>query len=92
MPLLVMFWVILLLVIFKGTLYTAVYLITPKCLKLIDLELDEDIENFYKCLDDHDRTWSVKEEENARQNLKMDILLDETLDKMKNTSKGKKTI
>lgn len=92
MPLLVMFWVLLLLVIFKGTLYTIIFLITPKSLRLIELELDEDIENFYKCLDDHDRNWSVKEEENARQNLKMEILLDETLDKMRNTAKGKKTI
>ena len=49
------------------------------------MELDEDIENFYKCLDDHDRNWLVKEEENARRVLKMEVLLDETLDKLKNT-------
>lgn len=92
MPLIFMFWFVLLLIIFQGTFYTVIYYITPKSLKLQELELDEDIENFYRCLDDHDRNWSIKEEENARENLKMEILLDETLDKMKNTSRGKKTI
>ena len=92
MPLLVMFWILLIILIFRGTFYTIAYYITPKSLRLIELELDEDIENFYRCLDDHDRNWSIKEEENARTNLKMEVLLDETLDKMKNTGKGKKTI
>ena len=92
MPLIIMFWVLLLGLIFKGTVYTILYYLTPKSLRMIPLELDEDIENFYRCLDDHDRNWSIKEEENARENLKMEILLDETLDKMKNTGTGKKTI
>ena len=92
MPLLIMFWALLLVVIFRGTIYNCLYYITPKFLRLRELELDEDIENYYRCLDDHDRNWSVKEEEYARNNLGLKILLIETLDKMKNTGKSRKTI
>lgn len=92
MPLIVMFWVALVVTIFKGTFSSIGNYFTPKSLRLNDIQLDEDIENFYKCLDDHDRNWSVKEEENARKNLKVEILLDETLDKLKHTERGRKTI
>ena len=52
------------------------------------MEVDEDIDNYFKCLDDHDRNWSIKEEESARKNLNMYILEDEVLEKLKTTKSG----
>lgn len=49
------------------------------------MDIDEDIPSYYNCLDDHDREWSIKEEENVRNVLKMKILNDETLEKLKST-------
>lgn len=38
-------------------------------LKIGDLVLDEDIDNYWIAIDDNDREWSIKEEENVRNNL-----------------------
>jgi len=43
-------------------------------------------------LTDNDRDWSIKEEENARNVLNMKILEDETLEKLRSTNEGVKTI
>ena len=48
-------------------------------------EIDEDLPNYFETLDDHDRNWSIKEEDNARTVLKMRILNDETLHRLKET-------
>lgn len=53
------------------------------------MELDEDIDNYYNCLDDHDRKWSIMEEENSRSVMLMNILNNETLEKLKSTKMGK---
>lgn len=54
-------------------------------LKIGDLELDEDIDNYWESLDDHDILWSYQEEHNARDNLGgMKIVSDETFKKIKN--------
>jgi hypothetical protein len=37
-----------------------------KSLKVGEMELDEDLPNYFETLDDHDRQWSIKEEENCR--------------------------
>ena len=50
------------------------------------LELDEDLDNYFKTLDHHDRNWSLKEEENARNVLNMRILNDYTLAQLKTTN------
>ena len=70
MPMLVTFWILLVFLLFKK--YISGFLVAkfPGVFKVCDIELDEDIENYYRCLDEHDRNWSVKEEENVRDNLK----------------------
>jgi len=49
------------------------------------LKVDEDLDNYFHTLDEHDRKWSIKEEENARSVLRMKILNDETLHRLKST-------
>ena len=39
-----------------------------------DIELDEDIDNYWASLDDEDRKWSQREEQNARTALNMPLL------------------
>ena len=92
MPLLVAFWILLVFLLLKK--YISGFLVNkfPGVFKVCDIELDEDIGKYYECLDEHDRNWSVKEEENCRDNLKFSILDDDTLDKMKNTPMGAATI
>ena len=49
-----------------------------------DIEVDEDIDNYWSSLDAEDRKWSKREEENARGALRMQMLLNrqfETLEK-----------
>ena len=41
-----------------------------------DIELNEEIDNYWAALDDGDRKWSRKEEENARNLLTSKILTD----------------
>ena len=43
-------------------------------LKIGDVELDEDISNFWSALDEEDRKWSQREEQNARNALGMPML------------------
>lgn len=42
-----------------------------------DIELNETIDNYWASLDDHDRKWSIREEENAR-SLRTSMILTET--------------
>jgi len=52
--------------------------------KITEFEVDQPIDNYYRSLDDEDQNWSVKEEENARENLKgLKILDDETFDRLR---------
>jgi hypothetical protein len=62
---------------------------SPSFFKVGELELDEDIDNYYKCLDDDDREWSIKEEENCRKVLGMKILGDDTIASLKSNTMGK---
>ena len=57
-----------LMVIFGG-IFMKAFESCFKCLKIGDLILDEDIDNYWLALDEEDRAWSVKEEENSRHNL-----------------------
>jgi len=56
--------------------------LAPRLIKVGDLEIDEDLDNYFNTLDDHDRNWSIKEEENGRSVLNLKILNDETLEKL----------
>lgn len=57
----------------------------PK-IKLSDFQVDQPIDNYFASVDQEDREWSVKEEENARENLRnLRILEDDQWEKFKNT-------
>lgn len=89
MPLLVTFWILLVAIFFRNTFYGFLVKHFPNFFKIGDIEVDEGLANYFTTLDDHDRNWSIKEEENARNALKLKILTDETLDKLRNTTMGK---
>lgn len=42
-----------------------------------DIEIDEDIANYWASLDDNDRKWSLREEQNSRDACGMSILTDD---------------
>ena len=44
-----------------------------------DIELDEEIDNYWKCLEQEDRDWAIKEEEYSRNEFNMQIMLDASL-------------
>lgn len=84
MPLLIMFWVFLLGTIFRNYIYK--HLANKwASLRVGEFEIDEDLDNYFKTLDDHDRNWSIQEEEYTREVMNMRLLQDETLEKFKNT-------
>jgi len=82
MPLLVLFWLFLFGTLFRNFFVKCISALFP-VLKVGDLKIDEDLDNYFYCVDDNDRDWSIKEEENARNVLNMKILEDETLEKLK---------
>ena len=81
---LIMFWIICFFTVFRDFFYKHLTYYIPS-LRVGHLELDEDLDNYFNTLDDHDRHWSISEEENARSVLKMRIMSDETLQKLKST-------
>ena len=52
-------------------------------LRIGDIEINEDIDNYWASLDEEDRKWSTREEENARNELKMHILTDAQFERLK---------
>lgn len=52
-----------------------------------DVEIDEEIDNYWAALDDEDRKWSIREEENARKAGGFSILTDDQKDALDNTPK-----
>ena len=63
-----------LLIIFFGRLFTkCLYKCSPG-MQIGDIELDEDIDNYWAALDENDRKWAIREEENARNALNMPIM------------------
>jgi hypothetical protein len=62
---LITFWFAFIMIVFRNPLHA---LLTKyfKSLKVGEMELDEDLPNYFETLDDHDRQWSIKEEENCR--------------------------
>lgn len=65
MPLLIAFWIVLFGTIFRHIAFKYGAKIFPS-IKIGDIEIDEDLDNYFNTLDDHDRNWSIKEEENSR--------------------------
>ena len=52
-----------------------------------DIELDEDIDNYWASLDDEDRKWSQREEQNARTALNMPLLTENQFRSLEQTPK-----
>lgn len=50
-----------------------------------DIEVDEEIDNYFAALDEGDRKWSNEEERNAREALGFKIMTDESYDKLRKT-------
>jgi hypothetical protein len=50
-----------------------------------DIEINEDIDDYWACLDAEDRKWSIREEENARDALKTKILTDSQFESLKSS-------
>ena len=48
-------------------------------LKIGDIDLDEEIDNYWASIDQEDRKWSQREEQNARHALNMPLLTDKQL-------------
>lgn len=82
------FWVFLFGTIFRSWIYKSLAALFPNAIKVGDMEIDEDLDNYFNTLDDHDRNWSIKEEENARSVLNMKTLNDETLHRLRTTRMG----
>lgn len=65
-------------------------------LRVGDIDLKEDIGNFWCAISAEDREWSIKEEKYAREKLHgMKIMTDDTFEKLQNVksnSKQKKTL
>jgi hypothetical protein len=65
-PLIVMFWVFLVLIILNVFFYKIITGLCPK-FKVGDLQVNEELENYFETLDTNDRNFSIKEEENSRE-------------------------
>ena len=87
-PLIIMFWFLLVFTLLRGQIWMVLGKMFPKFIKIGEFEIDEDLDNYFNTLDEHDRNWSIKEEENARTVLKMKILTDYTMDRLRNTKLG----
>ncbi len=91
MPLLVVFWILLLSTIFRDFLYRQLTKLVPQA-RVGEFEIDEGLDNYFNTLDDHDRKWSIKEEENCREVIGMKIIDDANLEKLQTTKPGEKTL
>ena len=58
-------------------------------LEIGDIELNESIGEYWQCLDAEDRKWSLAEEANNRDPLRMKILTDEQYDRLQNSEMTK---
>jgi hypothetical protein len=88
MPFLILFWIFFIFTVFRTFIFKWITFLFP-VLKIGDLEIDEDLDNYFNCIDDVDRNWSIKEEEYARDVLNMKVLDNQTLTNLKSrTAQG----
>jgi len=81
-PLLLTCFFVLACIFFGNFLMDLVSKIMPGCV-IGDIEIDQDIDNYWNSLDDVDREWSIKEEKNCRKNLAgMKIMTDDSWKKL----------
>ena len=81
-PFLALFILLNIIWYFSESIHKLLYQCFPG-LQIGDVELNEDIDNYWAALDAEDRLWSEKEEGNARDALKMKILTDSQLERLK---------
>lgn len=74
-----MFWIFLAGTIFRNPIYKYLCRFFPNIVKVGELEIDEDLDNYFNTIDENDRHWSIVEEENARKAYRLNVLTDETL-------------
>ena len=87
-PLLATFIVLNLVWYFGELISKCLYKCMPS-LEVGDIEIDESIDNYWAALDDGDREWSLKEEENARILLTSKILTDKQYARLQKVEKTK---
>lgn len=87
MPLLITFWFLAITIPLRNYIYGALTTVLP-FLQIAQFEVDEGLPNYFTTIDDEDREWSIKEEENARTVMSMKILDDETLEKFRHREMG----
>ncbi len=77
---LAMFLVLLLALIFER------FHVFHRLFNFQKIQIVEEVENYFESLDEHDRRWSVMEEEYSRRKLRgLQILTDEAFEKLKDT-------
>lgn len=89
-PMMLVF-IFLTLIYFCGTFMEKVIGHCFPSLMIGDIELNEDIDNYWASLDEGDRKWSLKEEENSRSLLTSALLTDEQFQRLQSMdmTKGK---
>ena len=87
MPLLLTFWFLVITIPLRNYIYGFLTTVLP-FLQIAQFEVDEGLPNYFETIDEQDRNWSIKEEENAREVLGMSILDEDTLYKFRNTKLG----
>jgi len=83
-PLLVAFLVFFVIYFFGGYLDELIAKCFPN-FTIGDIEVNEEIDNYFAALDEGDRSWSTEEERNVRESLGFKILTDESYDKLRKT-------
>lgn len=81
-PYLLLFWLWLVYLIFGAWIWSRMIHHFPS-LEIGDVVIDEDIDNYYKALDDEDRLWTIKEEENCRNVLGMKCMPEDAFNRLK---------
>jgi len=90
-PYLLLFWLWLVYLTVGEWIWACIIHYFPS-MEIGDVELNEDIDNYYRALDEPEREWTVKEEENCRNVLGMRCLPDEAFERFKNAAPSDATI
>lgn len=81
-PMIFTFFVVLSFCLFGGLIFSQLKKISP-FFKIGDVEIDENLPDYWDALDDVDKNWSYKEEENMRENYDVKCLLDDDFKDLK---------
>ena len=86
---LLMILAVLLVIFFAGKFFERAIAFCFPSMQIGDIELNEAIDNYWAALDDEDRKWSIKEEENARALLTSKLLTNAQFDRLNTIKKTK---